>query len=516
MAFAPLDIWARLLLSPRAWVPPRYWLRLGANLFTSAIGTVATLPERLVLAPILRARAGRSGMRLDHAPGVVIVLGYFRSGTTHLHYLLSCDPRFRTPRWCETLAPQGFWLSWAFLRAFLIPFVSAKRPQDDVAIGPEWPAEDDFALSNGALASSLPGRFVLPRMHAHYDRFHDLERLSERERRRWRFAQWAFCWKLSRLARDRAILLKTPSHTARVRELVDLFGADRVRFIHISRDPAAVVKSNVSMAGRLALYHLQDPDPSDDLEGRIVREYVETERKYLAEAMELAPGSLTQVRYEDLIADPIGELRRTYAELGLQWTEEFERRALTYLDSVRDYKPATRPGADRAARAVAPELLDLASRFGHDRPSRPKVPLPEVEQPPRREKAAIIAAAAVALACAVVWIGQAFVLRDRHDGLVWPVGFLIGLTAIRTARVGSVRLGICAAALTVAMFVAVALPATFLAEYYPKGERYWEWYHISLSTRRGLTARNNLFWLFMGAVTAYRIASREHVRPPGT
>ena len=61
-----------------------------------------------------------------------------------------------------------------------------------------------------------------------------------------------------------------------------------------------------------------------------------------------------------------------------------------------------------------------------------------------------------------------------------------------------------------------SVPATFLAEYYRKGEALWEWYHISLSTRRGLTAQNNLFWLFMGAVTAYRFASRKHVRPPGT
>jgi len=114
-----------------------------------------------------------------------------------------------------------------------------------------------------------------------------------------------------------------------------------------------------------------------------------------------------------------------------------------------------------------------------------------------------------------LWVGQAWALGDRHDWLVWPAGLAIGFAAIRTARMGAVRLGVWAAALTVMTFVAVALPATFLAEYYPKGERYWEWYHISLSTRRGLTAYNNLFWLFMGAVTAYRFASRKNVRPPG-
>src|SRR5262245_15163377 len=139
MAFAPLDAWARLLLAPRAAIPILYWPRLAFALFTSALATILTLPERVLLAPVLYALSRRKPAALRAGP--VFILGYFRSGTTHLHYLLSCDPRFRSPTWAETLAPQGFALSWAFLRLFMIPFVSAKRPQDDVAIGPSWPAE---------------------------------------------------------------------------------------------------------------------------------------------------------------------------------------------------------------------------------------------------------------------------------------------------------------------------------------------------------------------------------------
>jgi hypothetical protein len=44
----------------------------------------------------------------------------------------------------------------------------------------------------------------------------------------------------------------------------------------------------------------------------------------------------------------------------------------------------------------------------------------------------------------------------------------------------------------------------------------WEWYHIKKATRHGLFAWNNVFWAFMGCVTAYRFASRKHVNPPGT
>jgi omega-hydroxy-beta-dihydromenaquinone-9 sulfotransferase len=497
MAFAPLDAWLRLLLAPPTWIRLRYWPRLAAGLFTSSLGTALTLPERLLLAPLLWWQARRTGARLDHEPGVVVITGYYRSGTTHLHYLLSCDPQFRTPRWCEALAPQGFWLSWAFLRIFLIPFVSARRPQDDVAIGPEWPAEDDFALCNWAAASSLPGRFILPRRHAHYARYHALEGLTPREHWRWRRTQWAFCWKLARLAGRRAILLKTPSHTARVSELVDLFGAGHVKFIHITRDAHAVIRSNINMHQRLHVYNLQDPPDAQDIEARIIDEYQQTEELYDQQTRALPPHCAAEIRYHDLVSDPLGELRRVYAQLGLAWTPAFESRARAYLDSVRDYRAAT-PTAHQPAPALA---------------------APHVQQRMRR---AIALAAILALVIGAAWILQAYFTDKRQDWVVWPAGILLGLAMIRTARIGSVRLGLIAAAMTVLLYALVAVPATFVSDYFQRPYyrglpiSQWEWYHILKSARVGALARNNFFWIFMGAVTAYRFASRKHVNPPGS
>jgi omega-hydroxy-beta-dihydromenaquinone-9 sulfotransferase len=522
MAFAPLDAWARVIA--RRGIPAAYWLRLAFGVSVSVLGTLLTLPERLVMAVVLRVAGRRSGHTLRHGPGVVVVLGYFRSGTTHLHYLLSCDPRMRTPMWCETLAPQGFALSWSFLRIFMIPFVSAKRPQDDVAIGPEWPAEDDFAVNNWTCASSLMGRFVLPREHAHFDRFHSLEGLSEGERRRWRWTLWAFCWKITRLARGRMLLLKTPSHTARVAALDELFGGN-VKFIHISRDPVPVVRSNVNMASRLGVFSLQPPSEGDGVRARVEREYAQSERRYLEQAAALEPGRVSEMRYEDLIADPMGELRRAYAELGLAWTGEFESRAAAYLATVRDYKAA---GTKEPGPPVTEELAALSRRFGHDRPARARVAPPPPPPHTGRHGWAVALGLAVALGCFAVWLAQAYSLRDRHDWLAWPTGVLVGWAMIRSARAGSVLLGVVAAAITFTVFAGVAMPATFLMDYahrttpeFPVDYRGlpmkdWEWSHILKASRHGFFAQNNLFWGFMGCVTAYRFASRKHVHPPGT
>ncbi len=531
MAFAPLDAWARMLLAPPVWVHPRYWLRLGFALFTSAIGTVLTLPERLVLWPVLRAMAGRSALRLHHPPGAIVVLGYPRSGTTHLHYLLACDPRSFTPRWYQTLAPCGFVLSWAVLRFLLIPFVSNKRLMDDMAFGPEWPAEDEFAVNNWSVASGLPGRLVLPRMHAFYRRFHTLEGLSGPELARWRRTTWAFLWKMSRLARRRMLLLKSPSHTARVRELAAMLGSPGsewggagVRFIHISRDPAPVIRSNLSMLNRARRYHLQGSLPPEDTERSLVAELVATERKYDAESRDLPPGQVAEVRYQDLVADPIGELRRLYTELGLGWTADLEQRLVAYLRTIADYRAAHTNGP----RGEGGGPLDadgdgrwLVERFGHDRPAVPNRPLPPLAPPnPEgrigRGQRGVAAAVSAALACALLWIGLAWFLGTRYDWLSWPVGVVIGMAGVRAARVGSVRLGLVAASLSLLVLMVVAFPATFLSEYYPRPVRDWEWERdVWRSTYRGLLAKHNLFWVLMGMASAYQFASRKHVHPPG-
>ena len=499
MGLAPLDTWARVLLAPPVRVPPRYWPRLAFVLATSALATLLTLPERLVLGPLLAWRGRRCGWRLRRP--VVVVLGYFRSGTTHLHYLLSCDPRFRTPAWCETLAPGGFAASWWFLRWFLVPFLSNTRPQDDVALGPEWPAEDDFALCNGAAASCLIGRMVVPSRHGHYKRFHSLDGLTERERGRWRRGEWAFLWKVAALAGRRELLLKSPSHTARVDHLLDLLGAENVRFVHIRRDAGAVVRSNVAMDGRMEPQLLQDPPGAAVSERWAREELATTEEKYARTRGLIPAGRLCEVTFDELVAEPMRTVERMYAELGMGLTAVVRGRMSAYLESVKDYRAKSELDAPATERARSASESQEPPRSGG---------VPEARS---LTVASLIAAAA--------WVGIAWVLRDRSDWLVWPVGVVMGVVAMRhpspQGGASTARRGMIAAGLTLLVWLVVAWPATFLSEYGPRnpnplGE---QWRHVWMSTYRGLLATNNLFWLFMGMVTAYRFASRRHAAPPG-
>ena len=538
MAFAPLDTWARLLLGRgRIFrISPRYWLRIAGGLFTSSIGTAITLPERLALAPFFASRFSSippRGLR----PTTVFVLGYYRSGTTHLHYLLSCDPQFVTPRWYQVLAPQGFALSWTFLRYFLVPFLSSKRPQDDVAYGPEYPSEDDFAHCNWSLCGTMPGRMILPREWDGPDgwaRWHSLARLSPSELARFERTQLEFTWKLAALNRGRSILFKTPSHTARVGVLTRLFGPS-AKFIHISRTPLPVLKSNIAMHQRFEPFLLQ-PHPGEEvIRKRVIAEYDQTERAFLDESADVPPDMVATMRYEDLIADPMGQVRRIYQQLGLTLSPEAEKKMVGYLDSVRGYRAASererkseRPESAAPSRepalALPEQLTWMVDRFGHNSPAveaPPSTPDARTSASADPAAAGLRAALLTAAICVVLWPALAFIVKNRYDWLIWPVSISIGLAALRAGGRGSYKLGLWAGALVIAVFLARAWPTTFVSEprwYDPNvGDPLKRdlWHHVWKATRAGAFATKNIWWVGLAAMTAFRFASRQHVRPPG-
>ena len=241
MGLAPLDSVLALLFRARAKVPVALWPRLVVLLFFSALSTVLILPERLAIAAWLHFRPRH--VAPHEAP--VFVLGYFRSGTTWLQTLLSLDPALRSPIWLEALSPHTFVTTWAILRVLLAPFLWLVRIRAVSPLGATLPAEDDFALCNWARTSVIAGRAVLPGEQDFYNRFHDLDGLSRQERARWEHHELAFVGKLMLIASGRRLVLKSPSHTARVRHLMRLFPG--AKFIHISRPPRAVFQSNLAL-----------------------------------------------------------------------------------------------------------------------------------------------------------------------------------------------------------------------------------------------------------------------------
>ncbi|MEX0876628.1 MAG: sulfotransferase, partial [Phycisphaerales bacterium] len=498
------------------------WPRMVFVLFTCFVGTVCTVLERVLLW-FVRMRRFRHDPRIEHEPGVVVILGYYRSGTTHLHNLMACDPRFVTPRWHQCLAGQGFWIGWSVVRFLLVPFLGSTRPQDGVGFGPDWPAEDDFALATWGLCSPIPGRLVFPSGWEDWQRWHDLENLTDKEKLRWRSLTAMLVWKLTRgRNRHRRVLLKTPSHTSRVAEIERLCRGN-VRFVHLVRPPRAVIDSNVRMHEALSSHLLEDAPDVQTLRDRIVEEYAATEDKCTRELEAIEQSRVTRIRYQDLRADGPGTLETVYTRLGLGWDERTNTEVRDYLSSLGAYSSDREPMDLGEVTDHERELCqEMTLRYGLDEPTVEARPVEPAEREPAKVRRGAMVAVATMAACwglwlLFVWVYKSMITNNtRAVPLVWVFGAAIGLCARWASGRGTRGLGILCAALTVFMVVTVLFPVSVInwnwaAEH---GTRAWL-YHNWKNAYYGLQGSSSIVMIVLGSITAYKHASADGPRPPG-
>ncbi len=261
------------------------------------------------------------------------------------------------------------------------------------------------------------------------------------------FPAWAKMRKLSLISGNKTLLLKSPSHTARVEVFLQLFPA--AKFIHIARDPRDVVRSNIGLVKMMQqLFGLQGLPPEERMGEEIVQRYIATEKCYLKARNKIPKGQLAELRLQDLPADPIGKIKPIYGELDFPFTEAFERRMLAYLQSTTGYLPNVQPpwGEEQRQR-LAPMIACLMERFHLDRPTVPAVEPPKT--PPgadkiRRNNArlAALAGLATAIGSAGAWLIIVHLTSDRQIWIVWPVGIAIGSSILWVARSGSWILGL--------------------------------------------------------------------------
>jgi len=363
---ATLDVWLPRLWRARFRVGLKYLPRLAAVLCFSAFNTLLSLPERIVLAVVLRRR---------RVPDPVFIVGVHRSGTTHLHNLLALDAQFCTPRAYQIMNPAGFNFSGWLIAPLLGAFLPWKRPMDAVRFHIFAPQEEEFALAGLSGLSPYWG-ITFPLDGAYYDRFIFPENFTPRELRAWQRTYLFFLRKLTLFTRRRP-LLKNPYNTARVGALRAMF--PRAKFVHIYRHPYAVYRSNMHTAAEGHIINqLQDPDPQDNYQTRFLDNYRRMEDAFYRDAARLAPDQWAEVRFEDLERDPVGQLRKIYAQLGLEFTPQFECRLRRYLESIAGYKKNRFRPLPEAVRAKIDHTMQrYFDRWGYEKqPVEAAEPIP--------------------------------------------------------------------------------------------------------------------------------------------
>lgn len=348
-----VESWWRLLWQNRFRV---HWSKLYVAASVSFVSVGNTI-GRFVQSAAFGYSAQRTPIR--HAP--VFIIGPWRSGTTLLHELLITDPRHAFATTYECLAPHHFLLTESWLPPWIRWMMPTKRPMDNMSAGWERPQEDEFALC--LLGQPTPySRIAFPNT-APIDGTLDLSGLSPRQRSEWKRTFLRFVRELNVAHGGRRLILKSPPHTCRIPTLLELF--PDARFIHIMRDPYVLYASTLKLWRALyTTQGLQRP-AFDGLEEKVLSDFELMDRSVTRDRPKVADNRWFDVRYEDLVRDPLATMETCYANLDLGEFAPARAGIESYLSSTRDYAVNKHNLSDADRDLVDRRWGDAIRRYGY-------------------------------------------------------------------------------------------------------------------------------------------------------
>lgn len=334
-----------------------------------AVPTTASLLRQAYLAGPVRSLAakfqslvvGGTGQKASDAEAIFI-LGFWRSGTTLLHELMCADERFAFPSTHACFFPHHFVFSEKYTLSRNADEI--RRPQDRMATSWGTPQEDEFALLclgarspyEGLIAAGDFGKTL---------KLADPGDLPDGEARRWEKIFLQFFRAVRHRNGGKPVVLKSPSHSYRVRTLRKL--VPNARFVLIVRDPYEVFESMMKTYRAFSLrYGLAPGLPNRELREVILAERLRCEEKLQAGLAGLGSDRLAVVRYENLVADPVGTVETIYRQFGLPDFEAVRPRLMQRSGRGANLrKPAAQPPPQWRERLKI-AWAGIFERYGYD------------------------------------------------------------------------------------------------------------------------------------------------------
>ena len=330
LALGSFRSWINLLWNSRG-IDRRFLPRI---LFVS-LTTLLTSPLR----QYERVRYGRAVQSTAIHSAPVFIVGHWRTGTTYLHNLICQDRNLGYVSTFQGIAPDFCLIGEDWIKPLLDRWARKIHPTriiDNIPLSFGAPQEEEFAMATMSPYSYLHA-FTLPRRAPYfferYALFHDI---PERALAAWTEIYLAILRKATLLMGGRRLVLKNPANSGRVRALLNLFPS--AKFVHIYRNPYDVFLSTRWVYRSVVpRSQVQEVSP-DTVEAYVLRFYTQLQQKFLAEKAHIPAGNLAEIRFEDLEADPLSQLRSLYEELSLSGYPEAEPAFRAYLASTAGYQ----------------------------------------------------------------------------------------------------------------------------------------------------------------------------------
>ena len=261
------------------------------------LSTLAPLQEK-------RYRKLLADKPLEHDP--VFILGHWRSGTTFMHNVFSCDKHFGYNTTYQTVFPH--------LMMWGQPFFKKNDISDE-------------------------------ELKVFEDIFTKLIKISL-----WNTGGTQF-------------LSKNPPHTGRVKELVKMF--PNAKFIYLMRNPYTVFESTRNFfTNTIQPLKLEDISP-EALEQNILSVYAKLYHKYEADKQFIPEGNLMEVKFEDFEADAMAMTEHIYKSLSIPGFEAAAPAISQYIGGKKGYKKNKYKYDDRTVRLVEENWKFALDQWGY-------------------------------------------------------------------------------------------------------------------------------------------------------
>lgn len=273
----------------------------------------------------------------------IFITGLPRTGTSITHELLAADPRHRAP------------LHWEVRNPCPPPETATYRTDERIAradrqirlwceivpeydmmheLGGDIPVEDVQVMAHSFVSDEWMGRHVVPSYAAWYA---ECDRVPgfEFHKQMLQNLQW-------KCPGERWVL-KSPSHMSQLDALLAVYPDARIIFTH--RDPLRVLPSVVSILYSTAYVRSDDVD-ADAVAGWFTGETCKAlldGMTALRESGRLPKSQCYDLRYADLIKDPIKAIGGIYEHFEIDYPEASRQAQQSYIDN----KPKGRHGAHK-------------------------------------------------------------------------------------------------------------------------------------------------------------------------
>jgi len=366
---------------------------------------LAVAVARWPFSTIERVAFGLSQARAEPMPDPVFIVGYWRSGTTHLHNLLAQSPSF------GYITPLATGLPWDVLGIVRVfePLLQQALPSDrfvdNVAVTPTSPQEDSIPLATMGAASYYHGLYFPQQFEAHFRRdvFQDGGDYAKQDAKhytkhlaqshtdqhpksvnsvdssgdfasdrvndfdRWQRLHRYFLRSVSIQQNHKPLLIKNPVYTGYIRHLRHLW--PKAKFIHIYRNPYRVFPSTrhyfTRLLPELALQSYDAEAIAPRLDPLIFESYLHLMQGLQRDTADLPPEQWIELRFEDLQTNPLGELETLFMQLNLPDFAAARPHLESYLVGLGDYRQNQYTINSEMIAAIEQHWLPYIRRWGY-------------------------------------------------------------------------------------------------------------------------------------------------------